>query len=177
MEEHPELPKYGHVYYMKNKEKMNANSREWERNNRERAKEINRRNQLKPKAKEIRKAWREKNPEKMRAYRQKSDKARYTVPGRLLNRYKGCARRREIEWSMQDEEAKSMFGERCHYCGETPCNGIDRKDSNIGYKIENTLPCCGICNRAKHEMAYDDFIKYLRRVSVFWNRQKEELLE
>ena len=43
-------------------------------------------------------------------------------------------------------------------------NGIDRVDSNIGYTIENSVPCCKYCNFAKHTMSEDDFYKWIRRV-------------
>ena len=43
-------------------------------------------------------------------------------------------------------------------------NGIDRKDNNIGYIIENCVSCCGICNRMKMDMSYDDFLNHIRLI-------------
>ena len=43
-------------------------------------------------------------------------------------------------------------------------NGIDRIDNNIGYTKENSVPCCEICNKAKRDMSYNDFINYLKRI-------------
>jgi hypothetical protein len=70
----------------------------------------------------------------------------------------------------------------CHYCGVEPrrtrkqrkysytFNGIDRIDSNIGYELGNMVPCCTICNYAKNNVIYEDFLNYLSRLR---NYQKE----
>lgn len=42
-------------------------------------------------------------------------------------------------------------------------NGIDRADSNRGYIKENCLPCCETCNKAKRDLAIDDFYNWLKR--------------
>lgn len=68
---------------------------------------------------------------------------------------------------------------RCHYCGAPPSGrqkqvrsvyvytGVDRKDNDAGYTIENVVPCCGICNHAKHTMSYEAFLAWLRRVAQY----------
>ena len=70
----------------------------------------------------------------------------------------------------------------CYYCGSPPSvdvtryrckgdrhfdsivltNGVDRVDSSIGYTVENCVTCCYTCNRAKSDMEFDDFIKWIR---------------
>ena len=40
-------------------------------------------------------------------------------------------------------------------------NGIDRKYNDIGYDRLNCLPCCKICNRAKKDMSYEDFMEWI----------------
>ena len=78
----------------------------------------------------------------------------------------------------------------CHYCGKEPytsynignCkgrsgygpseirkqegsftyNGIDRIDSTRGYDLDNIVPCCLICNRAKADMDYYEFREHIR---------------
>ena len=60
----------------------------------------------------------------------------------------------------------------CHYCGgyssdwntKSRGNGIDRKDSNIGYVYENCVPCCSKCNFIKNKIPYKDFLRYIRRL-------------
>ena len=48
----------------------------------------------------------------------------------------------------------------CHYCGSGERRlGMDRVDSSKGYLVENIVPCCYLCNRAKSDMEYDEFIR------------------
>ena len=88
--------------------------------------------------------------------------------------YAQQAKRRGYSFNLSLEEAYKLFISPCHFCGSLPQNvkkhgrnknvsflyqGIDRKDPNLGYSLENTLPCCKHCNYAKREMTYVEFIK------------------
>jgi len=80
------------------------------------------------------------------------------------------------------EEMKDITSMACHYCGSPPTlikktkakscwghycyNGIDRRDNEIGYTKENCLPCCKICNRAKNNMTYKDFVDYINSIKT-----------
>jgi hypothetical protein len=93
----------------------------------------------------------------------------------LLNRYKYSAKKRGKEFKLSYRQFRGITSQNCHYCGSKPLqirhpkncqspyihNGIDRKDSDRGYTMDNCLPCCGICNRAKSNMSYSDFLSYL----------------
>lgn len=46
-------------------------------------------------------------------------------------------------------------------------NGIDRVDSSIGYTIQNSVPCCKICNYAKHNLTLEEFTLWLDRLVEF----------
>jgi hypothetical protein len=97
----------------------------------------------------------------------------------LYNDNKNQAKYTNKEFTLTFEEHKSIVSQECHYCNEPwsnsvnkkgyekygglQCNGIDRKDSSKGYTLENSLPCCKICNRAKNNMKYEDFLQYLKR--------------
>jgi len=100
----------------------------------------------------------------------------------LLVVYKAAARRKGHEWRLSDEEFDAITQSNCCYCGIPPsrrtdwkrfnglnksnayvCNGIDRKNNLEGYTPENSLPCCSICNRAKGDMTYEEFIVWLHR--------------
>lgn len=84
------------------------------------------------------------------------------------------------------EDFKKKVMSKCYYCGlefsktiedrlnETKSskklsntilkiNGIDRKDNNIGYTKENTVPCCKFCNFAKHTMNENEFKQWIKR--------------
>lgn len=81
-----------------------------------------------------------------------------------------------VDFELMQEEFKLLTKQDCHYCGQTPnqilsgkntkrkgyngnyiYNGIDRKDNELGYSMVNCLPCCGICNKAKRDLTFEDF--------------------
>jgi len=93
---------------------------------------------------------------------------------RLLLKYKLGAESRNLEFKLSKQEFKYLTKQDCHYCNIEPkqifinekhngnytYNGIDRKDNNRGYIIDNCVPCCFICNRAKNNLSYNEFIKW-----------------
>lgn len=95
----------------------------------------------------------------------------------LLSKYKQEAKYRELEWSLSNDLAFSLFVQDCFYCESSPtfrkyqcgqyeANGIDRKNNNIGYTTENSVPCCTRCNLAKSNMEIKDFYAWLSKVST-----------
>jgi hypothetical protein len=99
----------------------------------------------------------------------------------LLRIYKCAAKRRGHCWELTNIQFDTLTQSDCHYCGKPPserkhnlrfngaykCNGIDRKDNTAGYIISNCLPSCSLCNQAKNDMPYDDFIAYLKKAGQF----------
>lgn len=81
------------------------------------------------------------------------------------------------------DDVKNIIFKDCHYCGDKPKlipritrnnesvassiprNGIDRKDSSIGYTIENCVPCCTRCNILKKDINYDDFCNLIAKIA------------
>ena len=62
----------------------------------------------------------------------------------------------------------------CEYCGGysdelngVKFNGVDRIDSSQGYTVENSVPCCGMCNQMK--MFYDlhDFLEHAKAITNY----------
>ena len=100
---------------------------------------------------------------------------------RMYYQYKKSAERRELDFPLSKHEFRRFTKQPCHYCGQKPqgiwksvhntgdyiCNGIDRKNNDIGYVIDNCVPCCTQCNYFKTDMEYDKFVEYLDRVAVF----------
>lgn len=92
--------------------------------------------------------------------------------------YKANARRKNLEFSLTDQEFKDIITSDCHYCGVVPqsfykrefvngnffYNGVDRLDNNFGYTLSNCTTCCTVCNRAKSTMTYKDFLTYINRL-------------
>lgn len=89
----------------------------------------------------------------------------------VFNRYKSDAKRRGLEFRLNREEFLQFTQQNCHYCGSPPLglcmtkttnghfsyNGIDRKDSSMGYFVDNCVTCCKFCNTMKMDYHIDDF--------------------
>jgi len=90
----------------------------------------------------------------------------------VFARYKRNAKRRGLVFDLSAEEFRSLTRERCTYCHcktkavEQRCpnsicftyNGIERIDSDLGYTVENCVPCCWPCNRAKGSLSLEAFL-------------------
>lgn len=84
------------------------------------------------------------------------------------------------EWHLTKAELRYYCENRCYYCNTEPYttlspkhggrlgaftyNGIDRLDSKLGYTLDNCVPCCVICNRAKLDHSVSDFYAWVNRV-------------
>ena len=87
-----------------------------------------------------------------------------------FSEYQSNARKRNIEFNLTPIEFKEIVEKPCHYWGghsiernpQSRGNGIDRKDSNLGYQYINCVPCCSTCNFFKNTMEYKEFLKYIR---------------
>lgn len=92
---------------------------------------------------------------------------------KIILSYKKCAKRRGISWGIKDTYAKELISKECFYCGVKfsnewdgyKYNGIDRVDNDKGYEDSNVVPCCKICNIAKHDMKQKDFVIWARTVA------------
>jgi len=96
-----------------------------------------------------------------------------------FGRYKTNARSRAVEWGLSDSAFRELIEDRCHYCGKYPTiveklrgvklpylhNGVDRKDSGIGYVEGNVVTCCTGCNRAKGVKPYEEFLAWVKEVA------------
>lgn len=82
--------------------------------------------------------------------------------------YKGDAKRYKRCFELTFDEFVSLVTTSCHYCGADGW-GIDRKDSSVGYILQNCLPCCSACNCMKMHVSYDEFIERCRLISSRFN--------
>lgn len=102
---------------------------------------------------------------------------------RLVRRYVDSAKRRKIEFLLSLDEIRYLTKQKCSYCGIEPCqnigrvknivykhNGIDRVDSSKPYIIENCVTCCKMCNFAKMDNSYNDFVNWIKRAYHYLNR-------
>jgi len=98
----------------------------------------------------------------------------------LYSTYKSHAKLRGLEFFLSKEEFLNITSKNCYYCNTIPksknyvnsrtngpyiYNGIDRMDNNIGYLIENCVPCCKTCNFAKKKVHTYDFINWAKSIA------------
>lgn len=113
------------------------------------------------------------------------------VQRRMWNDYVIGARHRELPFDLSKEEFRKLINSPCEYCGHKPVgvnpdddkihgrytkgiydkkdrfNGIDRKNNEEGYHLQNVVSCCTRCNRAKWNMNDDEFLLWIRQVYLF----------
>ncbi len=98
----------------------------------------------------------------------------------LMHRYQGGAKKRSLPWELTQEWFFNEIQQRCSYCGIVPSkqffykgefsfvyNGVDRIDSTLGYTTTNSHACCEICNKAKRDLAIEEFTAWLDRIVLF----------
>lgn len=132
-------------------------------------------------------AMRSGNTKSCGCYSEKMKKERSVLPNNLgvkrhiLLQYKRHARGRNIEFNLSESDFIALLPRNCHYCGCEPANlkktknckegylynGVDRKKSEIGYQIDNCVPCCGRCNMAKGSMSDDVFLSWVKKIHDF----------
>lgn len=102
----------------------------------------------------------------------------YASFNRVYNYYYRNAVRKNQSFSLKKKQFKRIASSLCHYCKAEPkdyfkrendngrflYNGVDRKTNHRGYTLKNSLPCCRICNRAKSDLSYDEFMNYINRL-------------
>jgi len=117
---------------------------------------------------------------------------RGTEPGefglrKIFRRTRDQAKKRNIIFNLSIEDFKVLTKKVCFYCGIEPYmisykkqversqyiyNGIDRKDSNKGYTLENSVPCCKLCNWMKRTLTVDQFLNHI--TSIYRHSVKNE---
>jgi len=112
-----------------------------------------------------------------------------SVKNRIYRNYKRAAKARSLCFDLSFEEFFSIITQSCYYCGQPPSeyqsdkfnkiseeifirNGIDRKINNIGYTIENSVPCCATCNRAKMTLNDKPFLQWISKVYKYTQNKK-----
>lgn len=83
-----------------------------------------------------------------------------------LTQYRHGAKRRGISFDLTVEEFNTLWQLPCNYCGsEIQEIGIDRVDSTQGYRIDNVVPCCAICNTMKLALPRSIFVEHCQKVA------------
>lgn len=91
-----------------------------------------------------------------------------SLHGRFIT-YRSSARKRELVFTLTEEEVKNIVSQPCFYCNtfKNVTSGIDRVDSSIGYILENCVPCCFMCNRMKSNYSAEDFVEHCKQIAEY----------
>ncbi|SRR5258706_9040889 len=99
---------------------------------------------------------------------------------KVVLKYKTDARNNKRNFNLDEHTLDTLFLSECWYCGCEPKNissarvhgygdfiyqGIDRLDNDRGYEIDNVVPCCAVCNKAKRDLPLHDFMLWVLRIS------------
>lgn len=83
------------------------------------------------------------------------------------------AKTRKQAFDLSVSEFKVLIDSNCFYCKKIPSNiltyrnfiyyhsGLDRIKSELGYTINNVVPCCKRCNGAKNDMTVKEFKEHI----------------
>ncbi len=94
----------------------------------------------------------------------------------LYNQYKFKGEERNYSFMLSFNEFINLIYKNCHYCNDFPNNvfkrgnksmkytGIDRKNNNIGYELDNCVSCCAECNWMKGTMNESSFLNKITKI-------------
>ena len=93
--------------------------------------------------------------------------------------YSNHSKRKMLEFHLSRDIFRQLLQSNCFYCNCPPSNksirsnrshgayiynGIDRVDNNLGYTIDNCVPCCSMCNRMKSVFSQKDFLEKVKDI-------------
>jgi len=110
--------------------------------------------------------WNKKHKERVSEYKREYYRTRLSIHTRYI-RLKASAKRKNATYDVKisEQEFENIVNKPCMYCGEREeRRGIDRIDNSVGYTLENSAPCCKICNRMKMSMSVDEFLNHIKKI-------------
>lgn len=98
--------------------------------------------------------------------------------------YVANAKKRGYSFELTKEQFKVLTQQDCYCCGAKPSlvskttaalgeyvyNGIDRIDNSKGYTLDNTAPCCAICNTAKLDRDLKEYVSWIFKSADYMKR-------
>jgi len=98
----------------------------------------------------------------------KHTKYNNSVKGRYRE-LKRAAKNKGLGFNVSYLEYAQLLAADCAYCGSPDLgktgSGVDRIDSNKGYKVANIKACCPTCNFMKHNLTETQFYKHILRIA------------
>lgn len=103
----------------------------------------------------------------------------------LYNTYIYRATRKNVIFNIDKDDFRTLTKQKCFYCNEEPSticgknfkpklingtytfNGVDRITPSRGYILTNVVTCCEVCNKAKRDLPFDIFIKWIKNITTY----------
>lgn len=84
----------------------------------------------------------------------------------VFDRYRLRSPTRGLVFELTLKDFIDAANKPCYYCGEEyESIGFDRIDSNLGYTLSNSVPCCPMCNMMKRKYSVNDFINKCKSIA------------
>ncbi len=84
--------------------------------------------------------------------------------------YKKTAKAKNNILFITEQKFKEITSVNCYICNKMNTryhqNGIDRKNNDFGYIVENCLPCCGNCNYFKNKFDYNKILDKCFKITL-----------
>lgn len=157
---------YARKYRSRNPEKVKEATKKWRERNKEKVAASLKRWKLanKDKVEASRQRFFQLNPEYKNTYQRKWWS---TLVGRYLT-LKITARNKKRELKITFEQWQDLMERPCYYCKLNLVTNygycLDRIDSNLGYTLENVVPCCQLCNQMKSNLTQKEFMNHVKRI-------------
>jgi len=127
------------------------------------------------------------NIEKMRVSPHRNQPPGEAAFNLLYISYHASASKKSLVFELTKDDFRDIIKQDCFYCGSAPiryyrdklpnggylCNGVDRRNNQIGYTLENCVPCCHKCNWMKNKYSEQEFISHCRIIVDFQNRKRQ----
>ena len=106
-----------------------------------------------------------KAPKPMKKTNMKQDQTDKKVD--YIKKYKqhcNNAKQRGMRNSLTYEQYKTLCMMSCYLC-KVNHGGVDRKDSELDYQLDNSEPCCSLCNSMKSSFDDELFINHVKIIA------------
>ena len=107
-----------------------------------------------------------------------------SVINTIYSGYRTNANSRSISFEITKDDFTKLISQNCFYCNQKPVesqfskstnrtdikflhNGVDRLNSNVGYILENCVPCCSMCNLIKNKFSIEDFLNKIKQIYIY----------
>lgn len=108
--------------------------------------------------------------------------------------YKGNAVARDLIFNLTRDDFDNLISQNCSYCGMSPqdqsylskstkkydkfyASGIDRINNELGYELNNCVPCCKKCNMMKVTMDVNEFTNHILAIYEYQKYNVNNIIE